>query len=223
MTLPARLQTIYSHPKDETCLLVLPGGGYSQHVDHEAAPVGEWGVGVTSSSYILRHELAHHPVPLQDVATAMRYLRQHHRKIAIIGFSAGGHLAAAACTCLRGEERPDAGILIYPVITMTDPFTNAPSRRNLLGDAPSAETIAETSCEQRVTSETPPIFLFHGADDAPVPVQNSLMFAMALAEHRVPFELHVPAHGPHGFGMGSPGSAQDWTGLAGRWLVEVLA
>lgn len=222
MSLPERLRTVHSHPDDETCLLVLPGGGYGMHAEHEAEVVGEWAVRVLSSAYVLRYELAPAPAPLNDVTVAMRYLRRHHKKVAILGFSAGGHLAASACTCLEGEERPDAGVLIYPVITMTDPFTHGGSRSNLLGEAASEEAVFAASCERRVTAETPPMFIFHGADDAAVPVQNALMFASALAGHQVPFELHVPSKGAHGFGMGVPGSPQDWTGLAGRWLCEVL-
>lgn len=223
MNLPERLTAVYSDPSDETCLLVLPGGGYGMHADHEAEVVGEWAIGVTSSAYVLRYDLSPDPAPLNDVATAMRFLRQRHARIAILGFSAGGHLAASACTRLQGAERPDAGVLIYPVITMTDPFTHGGSRENLLGKSPSEEMVRAASCELCVSKETPPMFLFHGANDVAVPVQNALMFATALADHGVPFELHVPADGPHGFGMGLPGSPQDWTGLAGRWLCEVLS
>lgn len=222
MNLPDRLTVVASNPADETCLLVLPGGGYGMHADHEAEVVGEWAKGVTSSAYVLRYELAPDPGPLNDVATAMRFLRTRHRRIAILGFSAGGHLAASACTRLAGPERPDAGVLIYPVVTMTDPFTHEGSRTNLLGESASESAILAASCERCVSSETPPMFLFHGANDLAVPVQNALMFAAALADHGVPFELHIPSHGPHGFGMGEPGSPQDWTLLAGRWLREVL-
>lgn len=222
MSLPPRLSTVYSDPNDKTALLILPGGGYGMHAQHEAEVVGEWAIGVTSSSYVLRYQLAPASEALADVAAAMRYLREHHQRIAILGFSAGGHLAASACTCLEGEERPDAGVLIYPVITMTDPHTHGGSRTNLLGENASEAAIRAASCELRVTGETPPMFLFHGANDVAVPVQNALMFAAALADHGVSFELHVPSDGPHGFGMGVPGSPQDWTGLAGRWLCEVL-
>lgn len=219
----ARLTPVHGDANDKACLLVLPGGGYGMHAEHEAEVVAEWGRGVTSSAYVLRYELAPAPAPLDDVAAAMRILRTRHEKIAILGFSAGGHLAASACTCLEGEDRPDAGILIYPVITMTDSATHGGSRANLLGNAPTEEAIHAASCERRVTVETPPMFLFHGADDSAVPVQNALMFAASLAAHRVPFELHVPSRGEHGFGMGTLGSPQDWTGLAARWLREALS
>jgi acetyl esterase/lipase len=92
------------------------------------------------------------------------------------------------------------------------------SREMLLGKAPSERDIEGLSTENAVSLTTPPSFLCHGADDKEVPVQNSLGYAKALADHRRPFELYVPHHGPHGFALGEPGSEQDWTPMCEKWL-----
>ena len=108
-------------------------------------------------------------------------------------------------------------------------FTHLPSRANLLGPHPTPELIALLSNELQVTADTPPCFIWHTADDRVVPVRNSLEFAIALAAHKVPFELHVYPHGPHGQGLGVHGydPAQTdssrllpWTHALDRWLRE---
>jgi acetyl esterase/lipase len=148
-----------------------------------------------------------------------------------MGFSAGGHLASTIATHFdagdpgsadpieRVSSRPDLAVLAYPVISMTDGITHQGSRRNLLGDNPTQALVAELSNEEHVTAQTPPTFLFHTANDAVVPVENSLLFASALRAAKVPFELHVFEQGPHGVGL-----AQDdpvlsvWPSLLQHWL-----
>lgn len=218
--LEGRLTDLNSDERPDA-LLVLPGGGYAVHAPHEAEPVAEWGRSLGLAGYVLRYQLGHHPTPLNDVAAAMDLLRAKHRWIAILGFSAGGHLAATALTLLKGSQRPNAGILIYPVVSLRESYAHGGSRTNLLGENPPPVLVEGLSAERQVSSGTPPTFLFHGADDDGVPVENALSFASAMARVGVPFELHVPHHGPHGFGMGEPGSPQDWTGLAARWLGSV--
>jgi acetyl esterase/lipase len=154
----------------------------------------------------------------------------------VLGFSAGGHLAATCSTATDAEleqagvdaiARPDLAVLCYPVIRLTGPFAHVGSRKNLLGDADDT-TAATLDLDTRVTSRTPPTFLYSTAGDPGVPIENSLAYAAALRQHGVPFALHVTDHvtaqPTHGTGLAEPGSprAHDqhrtWTHHAGLWL-----
>jgi acetyl esterase/lipase len=105
------------------------------------------------------------------------------------------------------------------VITLEDPFSHGGSRKNLLGDDPPKELIDLLSNDKRVTDKTPPTFLVHSADDGPVPVENSFMFAAALRRHKVPFALHVFEHGGHGYGLGRDDPVlKTWPGLCRQWM-----
>ena len=179
-----------------------------------------------------------HPAMLQDVQRAVRLTRARAgewkidpRRIGIMGFSAGGHLASTAATWFdegtegaadlveRMSSRPDLAILCYPVITMHAPSGHAGSRRNLLGENPTPELVDRLSSERQVTSRTPPTFLFHTADDASVPVENSLLFAAALRRANVPYELHVYQSGRHGVGLAKDHpTLGSWPGLLASWL-----
>lgn len=208
--------------------IVFPGGGYGGHADHEAEPVAHFMESIGLRGFVLRYRVApnRHPAPLDDAHAAIRMVRSRAKefgvldtKVGILGFSAGGHLASTASTHWSDRaERPDFAILIYPVISLHNPLAHIGSRENLLGKNPDPKQVDELSNERRVSLETPPTFLFHGVDDTVVPVGNALAYATALAEHRVPFELHTPEHGPHGFGMGAPGSSQDWRPAVSQWL-----
>ena len=124
------------------------------------------------------------------------------------------------------SSRPDVSVLVYPVITFTDPSTHKGSRTNLLGNDPPQELIDAMSAEKRVTKDTPPTFIFHTSDDEAVPVENALMYAAALRKNKVPFELHVYEHGRHGVGLATndpilgtwPGRCADW--LKGKGFGE---
>lgn len=208
--------------------IVFPGGGYGGLAPHEAEPVAHWFESIGLRGFVLRYRVApnRHPAPLDDAHATIRLVRTNATawgvdatKLGILGFSAGGHLASTASTHWSDRaERPDFALLIYPVISLHDPLAHAGSRENLLGKEPPPKLVADLSNEERVSLDTPPTFLMHGVDDAVVPIGNSLAYARALAEHRVAFELHCPEHGPHGFGMGASGSAQDWRPAAARWL-----
>jgi acetyl esterase/lipase len=220
--------------------IVFPGGAYAMLADHEGMPVARWFESVGVRAFVLKYRLGpryHHPVMLGDAARAVRLVRSHSaelgidpKRIGVLGFSAGGHLASTISThhdsgassssdpIDRVSSRPDAAMLIYPVISMTPPFGHAYSREMLLGKSATDQQAEALSNDKTVSLDTPPTFLCHGANDDAVPVQNSLLYSQALADHKVPFELHVPKHGPHGFGMGEPGTAQDWRPAAERWL-----
>jgi len=195
-------------------------------------------MGITA--FVLKYRLGpkyHHPSELLDAARAVRLVRSRAaewkvdpRRIGVLGFSAGGHLAStigthfdpgqqgAADEVDRVSSRPDLLVLVYPVITMGK-FTHGGSKKNLLGDNPSPEMIKLLSNEEQVTKDTPPTFLIHTMNDAAVPVENSLQFAEALRKVGVPFELHVYERGPHGFGLaGDNPILSTWPARCADWL-----
>lgn len=241
----ADVPQIVFHSADQPgggCVLVLPGGGYGNLAPHEGVTVGEFFAARGISAAVLRYRHApkyRHPVPLLDVSRAMRTLRHRagewrfdpHR-IAVMGFSAGGHLASTLCTHFdagdpqaanaidRESSRPDLGILCYPVIAMRGAYTHVGSRNNLLGEREADKDLrAFLSNEGHVTPQTPPTFLFHTADDDVVPVENSLEYASALRRSDVPFALHIYEHGSHGVGLATNDPAlSSWSGLLVTWL-----
>ena len=222
-------------------IVVCPGGGYAALAAHEAEPVADWLNRLGVTAFLLRYRVAphaRHPAMLADAQRAVRTARAYAarwridaQRIGILGFSAGGHLAATAATLFdagdahaadpveRASSRPDAAILIYPVITLEGPFAHAGSRANLLGETPDLDLIRALSLHLRVSGETPPMFLVHGAEDAGVPCENSLLMAQALSQARVPFELHIYERGRHGFGLQptAPG-VSPWTERCAEWL-----
>jgi acetyl esterase/lipase len=157
------------------------------------------------------------------------------RKVGIMGFSAGGHVASTAGThfdkaYVKGDDgadiplsllRPDFQLLIYPVVDMSDAsLTHAGSRDNLLGKHPSAELAKLFSNELQITKSTPPAFLVHAADDKAVPVGNSLNFYNGLRKLGIPTSKFIYEKGGHGFGMNNPTSKVDWFKLALDWMSE---
>ncbi|WP_104045230.1 alpha/beta hydrolase [Arthrobacter sp. ZGTC412] len=222
-------------PGDRPAVLVLPGGGYARQADHEAEPVAEWLAGLGIHAFVLRYRVApdRHPAPLEDAKQAMLHIRSSahglavdHGRVGVLGFSAGGHLAATLSTAVATgsvdldvpQAVPDLTVLCYPVVSYTREVHQG-SVDNLLGDAPPSDILAELSAEQQVTAETPPAFLWHTADDAAVPVSHSLGYAGALLSAGVPAELHVFPNGRHGLGLadGEPGPDQ-WSSLCAAWL-----
>ncbi len=225
-----------------TAVIVCPGGGYARlAIDHEGAAPAQWLNSLGVSAWILKYRMKEYgqPAPLRDVLRAVRWVRAHAAeygvrpdRIGVMGFSAGGHVAASAGTLFDAPEgrtgaaldavsaRPDFLILLYPVITMTDPYVHAGSRQNLLGPAPTRTLIDRWSTEKQVTKETPPSFLVATTADRTVPVENSLMFYQALRRAGVPgAELHVYEQGPHGFGLRpGHGPTSEWPRLCEQWL-----
>jgi acetyl esterase/lipase len=222
-------------------IVVCPGGGYGGLAAHESEPIARWLNTFGVTGVVLKYRLGpryHHPVELHDAQRAIRTVRARAadwnvdaKRVGILGFSAGGHLAATASTQFdagepsvsdpidRQSSRPDVSVLVYPVITFIDPFTHAGSRRNLLGDNPSQELIDSMSAEKRVTKDTPPTFIFHTADDEAVPVENAILYASALRRNKVPFELHVYEHGRHGVGLARNDPVlKTWPDLCATWL-----
>ncbi len=224
-------------------VVICPGGAYwSLATSYEGVDEAVWMNTLGVSAFVLKYRLGpkyHHPIEMNDAQRALRWVRANAtrfkidvKRVGIMGFSAGGHLAATAATHFdsgapgavdpidRYSCRPDFSILIYPVITMTDPFTHVGSRDNLLGNAPSAALINLLSNEKQVTAKTSPAFLVHGRDDGVVNVANSQMYYDSCLKAKVPAQLNLFDHGPHGFGMGGYiGNAKLDTGLASwPWL-----
>jgi acetyl esterase/lipase len=202
-------------------VLVLPGGGYHTHADHEAEPVVEWLRGLGHEARVLRYPVAptRYPVARDLVHGEVLAARaDFDGPIGVLGFSAGGHLAGhAALTSREPGDRPDFAVLCYPVVSFVDRHSHFGSRDNLLGDR--LDLASELSLENLVTADAPPMFLWHTADDEPVPVQNSYLLASALAEQGVPHELHVYPHGRHGLGLAvGEGAPESWTALCADWL-----
>jgi acetyl esterase/lipase len=224
-------------------IVICPGGGYARlAIDLEGYLVAEWLNRLGIAAFVLTYRLPSDLImvdksigPLQDVQEAIRIVRRHANewninphKIGVMGFSAGGHLAATASTRYADKvyepadttsARPDFSVLIYPVISMDSSYTHFGSRINLLGASPSDEKVRNFSADRCVTKDTPPAFMVHAADDAIVPVQNSIKYMMALTREGVPCELHIYESGGHGFGLGGgQGTKSGWPEAFQKWL-----
>lgn len=245
-------------------VLVLAGGGYGFRAEHEFLDVTSWlaenGVACGYLDYAVAP--ATHPLALGQALRALSELRagvhgEVSGPIAVLGFSAGAHLAGMVLTATDEEialalgeagtdgvvgavsaagaarevetgvasevasARPDAGVLCYPVVSMTE-LPHLGSRSNLLGADADDTTLAKTlSVERRVDTRTSPTFLWHTADDSVVDVEHSLRLAGALGRLGVPYELHVYPSGPHGLGLAQDaGAPAEWTSACLRWLSE---
>lgn len=236
--------TLFRPPPDKAngaAVVICPGGGYGALAPHEGKPVAEWLNSIGVTGLVLKYRLGpryHHPAMMNDVNRAIRISRAHAsewkldvNRVGVLGFSAGGHLTSTAVTHFdlgdanasdpidRQSCRPDFGVLIYPVITLEGPEAHSGSRKNLLGSDPPKELIDSLSNQLQVKDNTPPCFLVHTSTDTGVPFQNSLMFADALNKHKVPVEVHIFDHGPHGFGLGlNDPVLRQWPDLCAKWM-----
>lgn len=222
-------------------VLIFPGGSYGRLAvikegEKTARKLNSAGVTVFVVKYRLKE--FGHPAPLLDGLRAIHVVRERadewgidKNKIGVLGFSAGGHLAAMIATQwnnreflapygFAGEEhKPDFAGLVYPVVTMTPPLAHRDSQRSLLGESPSARDIEFNSPERHVNAGTPVTFLVHGNDDAYVPVENSLLFYQALNAIGIPVEIHILQNAPHGFGLGNDyASAKNWSDYFIDWM-----
>ena len=220
-------------------VVICPGGGYRMLVmAGEGHGIAKWlnGHGITGIVLEYRLPAGRSHVPLLDAQRAIRTVRSRAqdlsidpKKIGIIGFSAGGHVASTAGTHFddgdpKAEDgiakvgcRPDFMILVYPVITMDIP-THGGSRNNLLGSEPSPEQINLFSNEKQVTEKTPPAFLAHALDDKAVTIENSRLFQRALESKGVPVELVELASGGHGLNGYKGPMWDEWQTKSIDWL-----
>ncbi len=203
-------------PESYPCLVICPGGGYSHVSAREAAPIGMHFLSEGYHVFILRYSTNPHGFPqqLREVAATMELICEHAdewqcdmKNVTIMGFSAGGHLAAQYsnrydCPEVR-ELFPDSKpvhrtVLCYPVITADESCRHTGTITTFVGHEPVDGYEKGCSCELLVTENTPPTFIWHTAEDPVVPVENSLLYAAALRKHNVPFELHIYPYGSHG-------------------------
>ena len=226
-----------------TAVLICPGGGYAALAfGHEGNAIASWLNDNGIAGIILKYRLPSDLImkdkyigPLQDAQEAMRIIRRNAvawnidpKKVGVIGFSAGGHLASTLSTHYADKvydvadtisARPDFSLLIYPVITMDSSFTHAGSRKNLIGENPSDKAVKSFSNELQVNEKTPPAFMVHSADDQTVPVKNSIVYYEQLVKYKIPSELHIFQKGGHGYGLGGSKDTQSaWPGLCINWL-----
>lgn len=207
-------------------VLVLPGGGYSRLSDNESHTVVAWLEQLGLSASVFRYPVGtRHPAVVDAVRGEIRRQRDAGvERIALIGFSAGGHAAghAALAPGAAPEERVDLALLCYPVVSMMLD-SHQGSRENLIGLDASPELRAATSVDLLVTPDAPPFFVWHTAEDGAVPVQHSYLLGMALAAAGVRHALHVFPRGGHGLNLARAegvGDAALWTSLAESWFRE---
>ncbi len=221
-------------------VLICPGGGYAfEAYEHEGTKVAEWfntrGIHAAVLKYRLPDKrISSDPVftPLTDALQAMKRLNElandlsiDQQSIGIMGFSAGGHLAASASTLFHLDRfkdqnncKPAFSILMYPVISMSSDLTHQGSRKNLLGNYPNAELVELFSCEKQVSDKTPPTFILHATDDMTVKVDNTHAYAFSLEQFNVPHKKVIFDKGGHGFGFREGAETNKWTNLLEDWL-----
>ncbi len=221
------------------CIIVCPGGGYSGRAPYEGDGYAEFLNEKGYHAFVLNYRVKpyQYPAEFEDVLRSIRFARYNaekfgidSNKIAIMGSSAGGHLAVLASEHFdygkedgdeidRVSSRPDLSILCYPVVSLVEPYSHFGSRDNLLGNPCDEELAVKLSGEKSVRDDTPPTFIWHTFDDTCVPIENSLYYACALREKKIPAELHVFPSGNHGLGLAknNPHVAQ-WKELLINWL-----
>lgn len=239
--LPNHLNEMNIIREKRPCILIIPGGGYKSCAEREAEPIAlkflNWGFNV----FVLRYSVSPNRFPSQllEVAASFEEIYKNSlnwncdiKKIGIIGFSAGGHLAAHYSNAYNCQEirkyfanskKPDFNVLCYPVITTDIKYTHKNSIENLIGEY---KDDARFSCEKLVTKDTPPTFIWHTAEDNIVPVMNSVCYASALAKNNVEFSLHIYPYGAHGLATCDnltfePEQINSRMCLASNWLEEL--
>lgn len=226
-----------------TAVIVFPGGGYGGlAAGHEGRAIAQEFNKIGVTAFVVKYRLPSDEImvdktigPLQDAQRAIQLVREHAaewginpRKVGIIGFSAGGHLASTLDTHYskpvidnKGNIslRPDFAMLIYPVISF-GPYAHVGSRENLIGKNPSPALLELYSNEKQITADTPPTLLIHATDDDAVPVENSILFYEGLIKNKVKTEMHIFEAGGHGFGLENPKSKEHWFDWAASWMAS---
>lgn len=233
--------------KKRPCMVICPGGAYCMCSERESEPVALQFLAQGFNVFVITYSTAPHqfPTQLREVAALMELIYENAdnwncntSKIAIMGFSAGGHLAAHYSTAYDCEEvrevfpeskAVNASVLCYPVITADPAHAHLGSFYNLLGKQDITEQdVQKYSCDRLVKENTPPAFIWHTAEDNAVPVMNSLLYASALSKYKIPFELHIYPYGWHGLSTADYLTNDNinekidhvaaWVGCACKWL-----
>lgn len=221
-------------------VVICPGGGYGfEAYEHEGVEVAKWLNEKGIDAFVLKYRLPDERIstepeytPLIDAMQAIYLVKQNAKeygidpdKVGIMGFSAGGHLAASVSTLYhlnRFKEqdncRPDFAALLYPVISMDNKLTHGGSKENLLGKNPSSKMVELFSCEKQVDKKTPPTFILHAKDDDLVPVKNTFVYSEALDKNRVPNQKIIFDNGGHGFGYRPGQETNRWLDILYKWL-----
>lgn len=231
-------------------ILICPGGGYHMTSDREAEAVALRLMSAGFHTAVLRYSVkpAEYPTALLEVAEAVLMLRENASewkidpaRIAVMGFSAGGHLAASygvfwnqpwvlAATGAKEEQlRPNGLILGYPVITSEKEFSHEESFRNLLGKQWNRELLEQMSLEKHIGPQVPRTFLWHTFADDTVPVENSVLWVQAMCRNGIPVEFHLYENGCHGLSLANEltenqarccirEECQSWIKLAEVWM-----
>ena len=240
--------TMYTPKKQSekrSAVIICPGGGYGiLAASHEGADVAKAFNMMGITAFVLKYRLPDDSTmvdksigPLQDAQRAIQLVRENAQqfnldgtKIGIMGFSAGGHLAASASTRFTEQLienpkqtslRPDFSVLIYPVISFMDGITHKGSRMNLLGKIQPLESLQKFSNELQVTKQTPPAFLVHASDDLAVPVANSLSYYEALLKQKIYSNMIIYPQGGHGFGMNNKTTKDKYMLNLQNWLNSI--
>lgn len=247
MYLPYNMSEMHRENAKRPCLVICPGGGYCGCSQREKEPIALNFLDLGFNIFVITYSCRPHrfPTQLREVAALMELIYENAEKwncntekIAILGFSAGGHLAAHYSTSYDCDEvravfpksKPvNASVLCYPVITADPKFAHNGSFNALLGTSErTPEEIEKFSCDRLVTAKTPPAFIWHTASDNAVPIYNSIFYAEALASYKIPFEMHIYPTGPHGLATAdyltndlqptAPSHAAEWIESAKKWF-----
>ncbi len=237
--------TIYMPPNTTgpmTAVIIAPGGGYSRlSMNLEGRAPANYFNDLGVAACVLKYRVGpryHHPVEMGDAARAIRMVRARAGEwhiapehIGIMGFSAGGHLAATASTHFDSgnpsatdpidhvSSRPDFAVLCYPVISMIENWSHPGSRNSLLGEHPPESLVREMSMETKVAAQTPPTFIYQTNMDTTVPAENAVAYYLALRKAGVSAEMHIFRNGPHGTGLGMTDAALgEWPRLLTDWM-----
>ena len=232
-------------------VLIIPGGAYWLQSDAEADPIAHYYLAMGFNAFVLRYSVGRGvdsvwPKPLLEASAAMKYIRDHAEELHVdpqyvfaVGFSAGGHLAAALGSLwsndeierelgfVKGYNRPTGTVLSYPVISGLEPYAHRGSINNILGKQRDSEQArASVSLELLVSEKTVPAFLWAARTDNVVPVQNTILYGQALADHEIPFEMHIYPRGGHGTAtanhiVGCPYTEMSaWMKESVRWMLQ---
>ena len=228
---------LYVYNADQTkatgqAVVICPGGGYGKlSMDQEGYLMAQWLAKNGIAAFVLEYRLpnGHREVPLEDAVEAIRIVRKKAKKwgvdpakVGIMGFSAGGHLAASASNIPAVEDRPNFSILFYPVLTAGDFNTHRGSFRNLLGKRHTAAEADEWAMDKIASEQTPPTILLLSDDDTTVPAAGSALYYAALRYHGVKAAMYVFPEGGHGWGNYDKFAYQkEWQHLLLRWLNEL--